>query len=131
VSISSAKFAALAKKRFPIRKRIKNVTRRIDIMATNFGILNRVKKSRTGKRMKDRKTAIKKGKSTGRASFRITPMIKTTMIKRLAVVTRFDSIKIIIIINHYPAKKKRIFLMHGVSPPFSMKRRALPPPEGI
>lgn len=71
---------------------MKKITKRMKIMVTDLGILNRVKKSRIGKRTKEINMAMKKGKSTGLASLKTTPMMKTTIIRRLAVVTLFDSI---------------------------------------
>ncbi len=59
----------------------------INTIETALGILLRVKKSMTGERMNERKTAKKKGKRTGLASRNTTPTIKMTMITRLATTT--------------------------------------------
>jgi len=76
-----------------MRKRMKKITISIKRMATDLGILNRHKKSRMGKRTKEMKMAMKKGKRTGLASLRMTPAMKMTIIRRLPVVTLFDSIE--------------------------------------
>jgi hypothetical protein len=71
---------------------MKKVKRRIKIMEITLGILILVKKSRMGKRMNERKIARKKGKSTGLASLKRTPIIKTTMMIKDAVATLLSSI---------------------------------------
>jgi len=57
------------------------------MMEIALGILSLVRKFNAGERTKERKTARKKGKSTGFASRKTTPTIKMTMIKREAVAT--------------------------------------------
>jgi hypothetical protein len=64
----------------------KKVMMRIRKMEIALGIFSRFEeKSRTGYRIKERKMATKKGKSTGLASFKTTPAMKTTIIPRKAV----------------------------------------------
>jgi hypothetical protein len=52
----------------------------------------RVKKSRIGERIKERKIAKKKGKRTGFACCKTTPTAKTTRIIRAAATTLFPCI---------------------------------------
>jgi hypothetical protein len=61
------------------------------IMETAWGIFIRVAKSNKGARTNDKKTARKKGKSTGFARRSTTPPIKTTIITKEAVATLFPS----------------------------------------
>ena len=67
---------------------------RIKITETALGIFKRVKKSKTGESIKERKMAKKNGKRTGLASHKTTPPIKTTTIMRQAVITLFPFIEL-------------------------------------